>query len=371
MEIRDASSMMGRAEEVGSGAKMAQLHPSGPVGQGHALLAVDLLEIEPGGSTRLLQYAEEHLLFVIAGTGELKMGTGGDSGVSALLRPNAVVYVGPREAHQLSNTGSAKLRVLVSTPLIAYSDRALGVASGNQVAEARPPMQQPEAGEAVPPVARARPEKPAIAARGNEPTPTPQKTPPQPEEAPLPDISGLMRASDLPAGPKPERRRPEPMPQSPAIESSEAEAEEDTEDAEEEGHKDLMELMVVFDGGSRGNPGQGYGSYLVQSPGRKPVIKRVEFGDNYTNNQAEYSSLIACLQYIIERLQATNRQPSAVALDIKSDSEDLVNQLQGVYKVKDAGLKQRYAQAMDLLAQFGAWLIDLHSHEEGVKLLGH
>ena len=142
------------------------------------------------------------------------------------------------------------------------------------------------------------------------------------------------------------------------------------EDAEEE-HRELMELAVVFDGGSRGNPGQGYGSYLVQSPGRKPVIKRVEFGDNYTNNQAEYDTLLACLEYIIERLTATNRTPAQVALDIKSDSDLLVNQLQGNYKVKDAGLRQRHTKAMELLEQFGAWLITWHPREESVRLLGH
>ena len=111
----------------------------------------------------------------------------------------------------------------------------------------------------------------------------------------------------------------------------------------------------MFDGGSRGNPGQGYGSYLVQSPGRKPVIKQVEFGGNYTNNQAEYV-LIACLQYIIERLTVTNRKPEQVALDIKSDSDLLVNQLQGTYKVKDAGLRQRHARAEELLAEAGVFL---------------
>jgi ribonuclease HI len=101
------------------------------------------------------------------------------------------------------------------------------------------------------------------------------------------------------------------------------------------------------------------------------VIKQVEFGGNYTNNQAEYESLIACLQYIIERLTVTNRKPEQVALDIKSDSDLLVNQLQGNYKVKDAGLRQRHARAEELLGQFGEWMITWHPREESVRLLGH
>ena len=39
-----------------------------------------------------------------------------------------------------------------------------------------------------------------------------------------------------------------------------------------------MELLVVVHGATRGTPGQGYGAYSVQSPGRKAVIKRAEFG---------------------------------------------------------------------------------------------
>jgi ribonuclease HI len=140
---------------------------------------------------------------------------------------------------------------------------------------------------------------------------------------------------------------------------------------EEEGPGNMLELLVVFDGGSRGNPGQGYGSFLVQSPGRRPVIRRLEFGDNYTNNQAEYDTLIACLNYIIERLTATGRSPSQVLLDIRNDSELVVNQLLGTYKVKDASMKKRYQQAMELLEQFADWRIEWQPRDETVRLLGH
>src|SRR5207237_10142147 len=170
------------------------------------------------------------------------------------------------------------------------------------------------------------------------------------DAAPTVDISSLMkRGSDISAGAKPERRRPAPEPEPEPVE-------EPQHIEEEAAQESLMELAIVFDGGSRGNPGQGYGSFMVQSPNRKPVIKRLEFGDNYTNNQAEYDSLIEALKYIIERLEATNRSPEQVQLDIKSDSDLVVNQLLGVYKVKDAGLRARHTQAMDLLERFAAWM---------------
>ncbi len=362
---------MSRAESAGDRARIGQLYPSISASQG--LLAVDLLEIEPEGSTAWLEHAEEQVLFVVSGEGEIR---GSGDGVTAILRANSVVYLGPGESHQLRNRGSERLRVLVSTPLLVRSARALGIAPKSEPVA---PASQPE-----PPAARpapARPQPSRIAERppseplanGTQPGQAPEQS--DQEEAPLPDISALMkRGSEIAATPRAERgaRRPE-TPQSeapPEVAEPETGAEAEEEESEE-AHHGLMELMVVFDGGSRGNPGQGYGSYLVQSPGRKPVIKRVEFGGNYTNNQAEYESLIACLQYITERLTATNRTPSQVALDIKSDSDLLVNQLQGTYKVKDAGLRQRHTKALEMLEQFGEWMITWHEREESVRLLGH
>jgi ribonuclease HI len=189
------------------------------------------------------------------------------------------------------------------------------------------------------------------------------------EEEPLPDISALVKpASEVAARPRAERKRqPEPEPEPEQASEAAAQGEED----EEEAAPNVMELSVVFDGGSRGNPGQGYGSFMVQSPNRKPVIKRLEFGDNHTNNQAEYDSLIACLQYIVERLEVTNRSPQQVQLDIKTDSDLVVNQLLGSYKVKDAALRTRHKQALDLLDRFAAWIINWQPRDETVRLLGH
>ena len=133
MEILDASSLMNWGASVGERARMAQLYPSGP--SAHALLAVDLLEVDPGGSTALLEHAEEHLLFVVSGSGEISSG-----GTTALLRANSVVYVGPREAHRLRNTGSEKLRVVISTPLLVRSDRALGYGTKDESSQAHRPM---------------------------------------------------------------------------------------------------------------------------------------------------------------------------------------------------------------------------------------
>lgn len=357
MELFDVASLTGRARSLGDGASIVALYPTGANSTPGGLVALDLLEVEPGASTPTMQAAEEHFLYVVAGSGEVKGGAGGPV---AQVRAGSFIRIAPREAHTLQSSGREALRVLVVTPLVALSDRALGL--------------EPEAPSKVvdttsrteAPLERLYVAEPAV---HSEPD-SRREEPAVEEEKPRPDISGLMRrASELTGQPRPERRRPapEPEPVPPPTPQAQAEPEED----EEEDARGLMELNVVFDGNSRGNPGQGYGSYLVQSPGRKPVVKRVEFGANFTKSQAEYDSLLACLQYIIERLTATNRTPDGVGLDIKTDSDLVANQLQGNYKVKDAGLRTRHAQAMQLLDQFGAWQMELQSTEETAKQLGH
>jgi ribonuclease HI/quercetin dioxygenase-like cupin family protein len=336
---------------------------------GGALQVVELLEIEPGGFTPVSAHAEEHVMFVIAGTGEMSGAVGG--GPTVVLRPETVVHVGHREVHQVRNNGSALLRVLVSTPLLVRSDRALGLTSAQEPAQTHtqpapaPPQVEPR-GTAAGRLAESKAVPIASPEVGDSETSVETEAEPEP---PPRDISSLVkRASEVAASPRAERRKVAPLPE---VEPEPQAAEGEGEGEEEDAPSTLMELSVVFDGGSRGNPGQGYGSYMVQSPNRKPVVRRVEFGDNYTNNQAEYESLIAGLEYIIERLEATNRSPDQVALDIKTDSDLVVNQLNGSYKVKDAGLKARHAKAVDLLDRFGAWIISWHEREESVRLLGH
>ncbi|HET9493590.1 MAG TPA: cupin domain-containing protein [Chloroflexia bacterium] len=342
MQITDATGQNDGARHLGPGVRLVPLYPTAHADS--ALLAVDLLEIEPGSETPQLQGSAEQVLFVLSGRGQV---TGAGGSPSALLGPGSVVYLSQGEAHTVRATGSEPLRVLSSASLLVRAARVEAQAA----AAPRPDR-----------VRESRPADPATA----EVAPTPE---PEASEAPAPtmaDISAIMkRGSDVGAAPRPERRRTEPAPE------TEPAAGELAEETEEPEHHELLELSVAFDGGSRGNPGQGYGSYLVQSPGRKPVVKRVEFGDNYTNNQAEYDSLIAALEYIIDRLNATGRTPEQVALDIKSDSDLVVNQLQGTYKVKEGGLKPRHARALELLDQFGAWMIAWHPREESVRLLGH
>ncbi|HEY1903475.1 MAG TPA: ribonuclease HI family protein [Terracidiphilus sp.] len=94
------------------------------------------------------------------------------------------------------------------------------------------------------------------------------------------------------------------------------------------------------DGGSRGNPGpSGYGA-IVEAPDGRVVARLSQFLGIQTNNYAEYSGLIAVLQWAGE-----NR---AARLRVVSDSELMVKQMQGKYKVASPVLKPLYDQARRL-----------------------
>ena len=99
-----------------------------------------------------------------------------------------------------------------------------------------------------------------------------------------------------------------------------------------------------MDGGSRGNPGPaGYGVRIEQEDGTIAELK--ESLGLATNNVAEYSGLIAALRW------ATAHGISK--LHIRADSELLVKQMRGEYRVKSRGLQPLYEQARALTRQIG------------------
>src|SRR5919202_497396 len=76
----------------------------------------------------------------------------------------------------------------------------------------------------------------------------------------------------------------------------------------------LLPITLVFDGGSIGNPGRGYGSYQLTVRGKPEPPKRLEFGEQYTNNEAEYDTLLRALEAILRRA----KDPRGVQLDIRA-----------------------------------------------------
>src|SRR3954466_402350 len=102
-------------------------------------------------------------------------------------------------------------------------------------------------------------------------------------------------------------------------------------------------LIAHSDGGARGNPGPaGYGVVIQDETGKK-VAALSEYLGHQTNNFAEYQGLIAALEYAVKN--------GPKALKLISDSELLVRQIKGIYKVKNPTLQDLYHRAKELIAK--------------------
>jgi probable phosphoglycerate mutase len=100
-------------------------------------------------------------------------------------------------------------------------------------------------------------------------------------------------------------------------------------------------MIAHVDGGSRGNPGpSGYGAYITDGEGKR-LAELSEFLGVQTNNFAEYSGLIAALEYAVENGYGT--------VKVVSDSELLVKQMKGQYKVRSEALLAIYGEAKALI----------------------
>jgi ribonuclease HI len=102
-------------------------------------------------------------------------------------------------------------------------------------------------------------------------------------------------------------------------------------------------LIAYVDGGARGNPGPaGFGVVITDQAGHK-VAALSEYLGHQTNNFAEYSGLIAALEFAAQH-------PSR-AVKVISDSQLIVNQIRGVYKVNHPALQELYRKASSLIAK--------------------
>jgi len=109
-------------------------------------------------------------------------------------------------------------------------------------------------------------------------------------------------------------------------------------------------LTLEFDGGSRGNPGPAGIGVVVRAGDGTPLVTLGRFIGRATNNVAEYRALITALQ------QA--RELGAKKVVVRGDSELVVKQMRGEYRVKNADLRTLYDEAKGLIGQFAHATID-------------
>ena len=109
-----------------------------------------------------------------------------------------------------------------------------------------------------------------------------------------------------------------------------------------------MEKIIVFtDGGSRGNPGHA-GIGVVVQIGDK-VHEIAKYIGEKTNNQAEYTAVVEALEWIKDNQENRDNQE----IEFFLDSQLVVEQLNGNYKMKNEGLMPLYNKARELVMELG------------------
>lgn len=103
-----------------------------------------------------------------------------------------------------------------------------------------------------------------------------------------------------------------------------------------------MTITAHTDGASRGNPGDGGIGILMRDESGNVLAAVSDYLGTTTNNQAEYHALLTCLEMALET--------KCTKLVVYSDSELMVKQVQGKYKVKDNGLKAYFEKIQHVLS---------------------
>ncbi|HVH72240.1 MAG TPA: ribonuclease HI family protein [Candidatus Dormibacteraeota bacterium] len=126
-------------------------------------------------------------------------------------------------------------------------------------------------------------------------------------------------------------------------------------DATPETKSTATAYRINIDGGSRGNPGPAAYGVLIRDPRGEVVAKFKKYIGRSTNNVAEYYGFIAAMDYA--------QSHGVRAVRIESDSELLVKQMRGLYKVKSADLQPLYERAKKMSKAFDSFRID-HVYRE-------
>lgn len=120
-----------------------------------------------------------------------------------------------------------------------------------------------------------------------------------------------------------------------------------------------MNLRIHIDGGARGNPGPAGAGVVVHTDDGVALLEAGYYLGHMTNNQAEYTGLLNALR---ESARLGGRK-----LEIHSDSELLVRQINGEYRVKNEQLKGLYQEALSLLKPFEQWRVRHVRREQNAR----
>ena len=111
-----------------------------------------------------------------------------------------------------------------------------------------------------------------------------------------------------------------------------------------------MQFTIHADGGARGNPGPAGAGAIIRDGLGNAVASVSQFLGHQTNNYAEYEAVILAFEALTKLVPAGKRGEARVV--VKLDSELVVKQMRGEYKVKNAGLKGQQARLAHAASAF-------------------
>jgi len=118
-------------------------------------------------------------------------------------------------------------------------------------------------------------------------------------------------------------------------------------------------VVVHVDGGARGNPGPAAVAAVATTTEGEELAERSAYIGEATNNVAEYRALLLGLELA--------RELGAAQVEVVNDSELVARQIGGEYKVKHAGLKPLFLEAMSALREFEGWSVRSVRREGNVR----
>ncbi len=135
----------------------------------------------------------------------------------------------------------------------------------------------------------------------------------------------------------------------------------------------VVDYRIFCDGGARGNPGPAAAGCLIEMRRDNEWRTTHEFGQylgQRTNNQAEYAGLIMALEWVSNQQAKTNPRPPdslPAKIEVIMDSELVVKQARGEYRVKNDGLKPLHARVSQLVVKLGGNVVFRQIGREGNK----
>lgn len=124
-----------------------------------------------------------------------------------------------------------------------------------------------------------------------------------------------------------------------------------------------MDIIIYTDGASRGNPGKSASGYVVYDTHKKELNRKVVYNGIKTNNYAEYNAIINALEWCYKNLDLQR-----VEIELFSDSQLVIKQINEEYKVKSKSMKELHKKVINLVKYFkNVKFFNLPREERGIS----